>query len=204
MRTTISIKEAKKKNLTMRDDEVNKAIALAEQVSAFYPAEAVINVSNYENKLNYERTDVKLKHDFLELYISFGYTKKYVISCYNLDKFRNVERNRAYETPIEKPNQIGVLNEKKILAWVNYYEEIYQRLEKKDKENGSKKEAFLESIKGMPVRWFGEGERGEIVKNGIVYKFHIQHEYVSETIEIHYKVSSTLAAFKLLSDNKYK
>ena len=204
MRTQISIKEAAKLKLQIREDDVANAVNLAKVVSAYYPAEAMVNVTEYDDKFHYGHMEVKLQHEFLDLRISFGYTKKYDISCMSLT-FKNLSGSTVYGHKFEKPNQIGVLNEKKILQWVNYYEQVYQRAAELDKASAAKKELFLLSLKGLPVKWFGtDKRRGSIIKNGIEYSFNIGDEGVSQKIELHYKIPSTLAAFKLLSDNKWK
>ena len=95
------------------------------------------------------------------------------------------------------------LNLKKIISWFEYYLEIYNELAKADQINANHKNAFLDSIKDLPVVWNYDNKGGEIVKNGIVFEFNIHETHISQSIKLLYKVPNTLEAFFKLSENKY-
>ena len=78
-----------------------------------------------------------------------------------------------------------------------------EEAKKINEQNGNEKAKFLESIKGMPVKWWNNNKQGEIVQNGIKFSFTISETCISTKTEICYQVPNTLESFLKLADNKY-
>ena len=95
------------------------------------------------------------------------------------------------------------MNLKKITEWFDYYLIVYQDLQKIDLDNSSKKDAFLKSIEGLPVKWYGNGQSGEIIKNGIKFSFTIDVTSVNQKLELYYQVPTSVESFIQLSQNNY-
>ena len=185
---------------------LTEIIKVSEQVNAFYPCQVFLNFSEYDNQEHYEHADIKMIYKNVVFYIKYWeYQKKYVIYEDTIKTFENVDRyalKNIYEK-IKEPQKIGVLNLKKLVNWFEYYISIIEEAKKINEKNGNEKAKFLESIKGMPVKWSNNNKQGEIVQNGIKFSFTISETYVSTKTEIYYQVPNTLESFLKLADNKY-
>lgn len=189
------------------DRNFEKIEKLCTDVFKLYPAKIMVCLDNSTKETVYDYAEVQLLHDDFEIVVSHDeYRKKYVISARITENLPNIDNDTIWQImrELQEPNQIGVLSAKKILEWVNYYEAIYSRAYRINEENAKEKEAFLLSIKDMPVKWNEDKDRGTIVKNGIEFTFTIGRKYVTKKMELHYDVPTTIKSFKLLSDNKYK
>lgn len=206
----LTIAEMKEKGVTpigYQSRELEKAEALAKQVSVFIPAEVAVSCSEYDGAIHFEHPLVHIKHNGLTYQINYNdYSKKYFIFCVDIREIKNVTNYTVanVEKDLDKPNNIGVLNLKKIMEWISYYKKVYEKVTEKSSGNKNRIDEFLESIKGLDVKWFHNKTQGEIIKNGIKFSFKISDEYVTEQIEIYYEVDATLSSFLKLSDNKYK
>lgn len=186
---------------------IEEAKALQLQVSEFYPCEIFYTCSEQDGKLYFEYANVRLTHPTLNLEIGHSsYNKKYSIVCRSFSDLKNTNYNTVEmcKKDLTEPNNIGKLNAKKILAWVNYYEEIYKRLKVVNDKNGSVKDDFLKSIEGLPVKWDREKKSGRIVINGIEFTFSIGETYISQNLAVHYSVSANVQEFLQLSNNQWK
>lgn len=207
---TVKIDELNNYKLERNDEyiknQIQKAKDFSKEVSQHYGNETLIDLSEQDGKLYYERSECKLNHEYLELRIN--YRKKYYISCPSIPKLKNVSHYTVteQEKKLVKPNDIGVLNTKKIQQWIKYYEALYYACEQIDTANLMKKTTFLHELrdltKDLEIKWFKDGTQGEIEKNGIIFKFEINEEYISKKIELSYKVENDLQSFLNLADNK--
>jgi hypothetical protein len=189
------------------DKDFEKTEALCVEVFKFHPAKIMVCLDEYDGQTSFHSAEVRLLHADIEITVRHDeYRKKYHIIANMERNFKNINHYTIEEVKkdLNRPNDIGVLSSKKILEWINYYEAIYSRLYRKDKENGSEKDLFLKSLDGLPVEWSKDKKQGWIVRNGIKFSFTIGETYVSEKMEIDYSVSTSIATFKKLSDNKYK
>ena len=170
---------------------------MANEISKFYPC-LVIHDNNFNDDF------ILLNHDYLELRISKNSKGKYSIYAYNLRDFKNIDSYdlKKAQTQFTEPNQIGVLTTKKINAWIEYFESVYNHLKSLDEKQGNEVEIFLKSIEGLPINWNYKKTGGEIIKNGIRFKFSIDNGSVSQRIELEY-ISNNLETFLKLSDNKF-
>lgn len=189
-----------------RSKELTEIIKVSEQVNQFYPCEVVLNFSEYDNKEHYEHADIKMIYKEIIFYIKYWeHKKKYVIYQDTLKTFENVDSYtiKRIKENFKEPQQIGVLNLKKLVNWFEYYIAIINEAKKINDTNGSEKNAFLESIKGLPIKWYNNNKQGEIIQNGIKFSFTIGETYITKKIEIHYSVDNELKNFLKLSNNKY-
>ena len=160
-----------------------------------------------DGSYRYEYSDVRLTHPTLALYIKWdNRIKRYLVSEDSTWLLKNIDKHTIFDVrrTLTEPNKIGVLNTKKVESWVKYYEDLYNQLKIIDDCNALKKQAFIDSLEGLDVKWDFNGKAGEIVKNGISYRFKILETYVSQKVELHYRVPNSLQSFLELSDNKYK
>jgi len=187
-------------------ERINAAIKQVEEFNTFIPCEIEFSLSEQDSGLYFEYTEIKII-DPLHFIINFdSYRKKYTIYCRSIDKdFKNINHYTIQEAKknIQEPKKIGVLTTKKINEWLNYYRQLYAALKVIDEQNSDKVKEFLKSIEGQPVRWFNNNKSGEIVKNGLLFKFKIEETYISTSIEVHYKTGSELNDFLKLADNKH-
>lgn len=188
----------------------NKSLEAAEdlviQVNPYHPAKIMCRVTEEDGKLYFEHAEVKLIHKDIDIRIGYEtYIKKYSISADMRKHFKNIDLHTIarIQHDLKKPNEIGVLTKKKIEDWVQYYESLYSRCFMEDQKNGGEKAAFLESIKGWPVRWNADKKSGRIIANGIEMTFTIGDTYVSKKLQLHYSVSDDIETFQRLADNKY-
>lgn len=181
----------------------NKRTFCAE-VSKFFPAEVIIYTSEQEGKEYYEYSNVCLICKVPDLVISFNrQTKKYAIGMATYQNGLSTYQVQEIQSKLEKPNQIGVLNEKKINQWVSYWISFYEMVESTKSNNLSIGNAYREKIKGEKVLWSDNMSSGYIVKNGIRLAFDIRNGYVSESISIDYHVNSSFENFVKLSNNNF-
>lgn len=187
---------------------VDEAIELAKEVCEFIPANAMFFVRDEDGKKVFDSAIVKLQHENLFFTISFQeYTKKYDIRCKNLNDLKNLDYssiNNIAGKNLSEPVTMGKLSTKKIMDWVKYYESLYNLCFIADKENGEKKQAFIDSIKELPVKWNNRKDGGYVVMNGIELDFTINTTYISKNIKLHYDMSNTVETFLALANNKFK
>jgi len=186
---------------------LTEVINTSEKVSQFYPSQVILNFQEEDGKEYYQYAEIKMNYKGYDFYIKYWeQKKKFIIYEDFTRRLKNVDRYAlaSIKEKIQEPQQIGVLSEKKILNWFEYYLAVIQEAIKIDIEKGSEKDAFLKSIEGLPVKWWNNGKSGEIIQNGVKFSFTISETYISKKIEIYYSVPNDLESFLKLSDNQYK
>jgi len=195
-------------NPDQKQEAITGSNALIDTVSAFHPCTAMFNIETNDNaeKPLYVHYAIYLTHPELTLRISYDNNRK-KWSIYNMDiaALKNVTYFTQEEVRkgLTEPRAMGKLSANKILEWINYLEEEYRQLVLLNSANKDAIQAFLDSIKDLPVRWFDNNRQGSIVRNGIELAFRIHETYVSQKISIHYTTSNTVSDFVRLSDNKW-
>jgi hypothetical protein len=188
-------------------DQIKEVKKQVQEVEKFYPCYPLFACSHYDGKYHYEHSTINLKHPSLNITIKYdSYRKKWYLNCPTLSELKNVTHGTMSEAKrsLTEPNNIGVLTDKKILQWVNYYESIFDKVITVDLTNYDKKQTFLKSLEGLPVQWQEKDKKGWIKKNGIEYTFSIEATCISENIKIHTSgMNENLSTFLKLSDNKY-
>jgi len=174
-------------------------------VKMFHPCTCECTVDEGEDdKYSFEYGNVYLTNDICKIIIN-QYNNK---SNYNISLDERFDNLTNYDIQNIKENfteqkKIGVLSTKKINDWVEYKQKVYLACKEKNEEKTNVVSSFLKSIEKENVNWYYNKTQGEIIKNGIVFKFKIETGYVSTKIEIDYHVNDTLENFKKLADNKY-
>lgn len=203
------------KTLTLAQIEeikgLNKQILMhekeAEEVRAFHPCTIQHWFNDYECKIWYQHSTMVLQSEPFEIGITYdSYRKKWNIFSHFTKMFKNVTNGTVTYTQskIEEPKNIGKLSTKKINDWKAYLTEVYNALAITNESNSNEIDLFLKSIEGQDVQWYGESKkRGEILKNGIVFRFDIDATSVSTEIKLDFAIPRTLESFLKLSDNKY-
>jgi len=186
--------------------------ALFDYINTFHKCECNVSVSERENGTYWlEHTKFVLDNDVIGVVIRYDeYRKKY--SFYGNWDQRILKNLSSYQvSEIKKqftePRGVGKLNKKKIADWIKYEQDVYLACKKKNEELDDKVGNFLKTLAGQNVKWITQNEqtgeyKGEIVKNGIEYKFNIENGCISQKMEIYFQVPNNLESFLLLSDNK--
>jgi hypothetical protein len=206
--TELNLEQFNALNLVLTDSkqkEVDNTFALIKAITVFTDAVPVFLLDIYEGYTSFERCEVKLISFPLDLRISYSnFKKKYSIHWKGMFDFKNCSNDtrQQLKKQLIEPKQIGVLTKKKIQEWADYYYNLYQLLAVEDAKNADKKDQFLKSIEGLPVKWHNNNTQGYIEKNGIEFSFTIGETYISTQVKL-VAFCSTLEAFKQLSDNKF-
>lgn len=188
-------------------ERITEAEALAEEVRKVTSYE--VTCDHYFSESYYEHSRIFVPFNHIIIEIKKDWKKKYEISCPTIYKLIDInylshgELNKI-EQQHTKPNNIGKLTEKKFDDWVTYYNKIYFLSIEKLKEIKIKAQTFRDEVNnsGLSVNWSNEHE-GEIIKNGLIFKFTIVNGKPQSRIEFHYKVNNDFQTFLQLSDNKY-
>jgi hypothetical protein len=205
---TYTIDQINKNQLSeYQNRDLTELIKRCEEINFFYPCQIILNFRVENGAEYYDYSQIVAVYKNTEFVIKYwDHKKKYIIYPDELtNKFKNIDRytiQRIMEN-IKEPQQIGVVNLKKLVSWFEYHLAISEEAAKIDAENRNKEEIFLKSIEGLPVEWSSNKKSGEILQNGILFKFSITPTYISKKIEINYKVSNELGSFLKLADNKY-
>ena len=205
---TYTIDQVNKTQLSeYQNRDLTQLIKICEEINAFYPCQIYLNFDVEGEKEYYHHAEIKAIYKETEFYIKYWeYKKKYVIYPKDLrTTFKNIDNYtlRSIEENIKEPQQIGVINLKKLVSWFEYHLAVIDEAAKIDAENRNKEEIFLKSIEGLPVEWSSNKKSGEILQNGILFKFSIGPTYISKKVEINYNVSNDLESFLKLSKNQY-
>ena len=207
----ITLEEFKALNLDLPNiyqvRSMEKQIELAAEVAKFIPTEVFVEMNEDEQGVftSVEKTVVAIPHKSLLFTVHYDeYRKKYHINCLSMNDFKDLsfyQVGNVKET-LAKPVTMGKLNLKKIQAWITYYEELHAVCAIKNSANSADKQAFIDSLQGLPVKWIGE-KRGYINKNGLEFNFQIEENYVRQEIMVRVSGVSNLNIFLAMADNKY-
>lgn len=190
---------------------VTDAMKLAEEVSTFYPAMVMVNYSKNKAgspQYHFEHAYVFLIHPMLQIKIEFNQHKKkysiFCLSCNEVNEHLSGYDIQAIQEEQNEPNQIGILNDKKLKRWIEYWERVYDKMKEKNAANGDKIKAFIDSLAGLDVHWWDDNKRGSVTRNGIVFTFEIVNNHVATEIKLEHRYNKDLSTFLKLSDNALK
>lgn len=113
--------------------------------------------------------------------------------------FRSIEKAQSNLTC---PNKIGVLTEKKVQAWVDYYTDTIANLKEMHTEAHCKEAEFLQQIAGEQVMWEVINKKGVICRNGLIFIFSLEEGNIYTKVDFDYRVGHDFAAFQPLADNR--
>lgn len=124
----------------------------------------------------------------------------YPDSSFMRGSYYDIEKAQRH---LARPNKIGVLTQKKVQEWVDYYTATIANLNEIHTESQRKEEEFLQQIAGEPVKWAILNKKGEIRRNGFVFYFSLEGGQIYTKIDFDYRVGQDFAAFQLLADNRF-
>ena len=176
-----------------------------EKINKFYPCHVIFTINQWceddiiKNSYNYH--SIFLDNDICKIKIS---KNKDQYSIYLHENIENVSQYSIenIKKNFKKPNNIKVLNKKKLSDWVEYWNNIYLEIKKLSVKHSNIEQDFLNTIKNENVIWDRDKKSGYILRNGIRYIFKIENGFIQEKLEIDWSVKNTFETFKLLSDNK--
>ena len=186
----------------------NDAVKLCDQINSL----PCIYKFKIELNDNGDGQSIRLINAGMPIFVQFEeYRKKYNFFLWDSLAYVNYQDKAQYKETHTEPQQVGVLNAKKINAWINYLQDEYFYLQGLSIDRSEKIAEFLSSakkIEGMNIRLSTDRStdtRGSIEKNGISFSFTIDNQsgYISKELKISYKVGNSLDDFLKLSDNKY-
>lgn len=191
---------------SIRTEEITTVVSIAQQVNQYYPAEPVFDCSKTNERIYYNSCRVLLKHDEVQIFLKYeSYRKKYDFFCRDRYKHISYSLRKEAQEKVSKPNEVGVLTEKKVKDWVNYYVELHSMLRAADARGIKMEQDFKRTLEGLPVEWWNkEKKKGEIEINGIVFAFEIQEGFIRQEIKMDRLKTDNVETFLQLSDNKYK
>jgi hypothetical protein len=213
MRKQITLEEFAEEGYQTRmgqwaSDALSRAMDTTDQVCNYFPCHTVVKVEYEEGEdYKFESASTKVNHDYLDLYVDYSdQYKKYRVWVTNIDRLPHIDGYvvKDVKSTLTEPNQIGVINKKKIGDWIKYNEDLYNGVKLINDANGLLKDDFIESLEGLDVKWSSNSASGSIVKGGIEFSFTIFATHITKNLEIHYNVPNSLQSFKMLSDNNYK
>jgi hypothetical protein len=212
MRKLISFENFKTSEVKISEykiKRISEQVIISEQINKAYPCTLFIELS--QDKITdpwyFENTQILLNGIQIKIAVSFdSYKKKYSVYCPSLHELKDVTYYviDKLKEKLTEPKRIGVLTEKKVKDWIKYYEDLFLLASNENQLNQGVKMKFMQSIEGLPVRWYNNNKQGEVIKNGLKFSFTINETHISMKTEVYYAVPNTLDAFLSLSDNKYK
>jgi hypothetical protein len=150
------------------------------------------------------------EHDYI---VKRNYNGHVYIIRKDWPRYENVSSSTQSEVSkkIQTSNNVKVITQKKLQRLLDETKAYHMELERLEEEAQEKINVFLETLKGLDVKYSREDynnpkskiKGGEVIKNGLEFSFTIgQDGYISKKIEKHYSVDNTLENFLKLSDNK--
>lgn len=178
----------------------------AAEVNKHYPCELWHIFSQENEKLVYEHSEIILLVPSCPLKITtdYGqYQKRWSIMSNIQSVFIEYSYNdiNYYKRDIPQPNYIGVLSTKKIQAWVDYHLAVYNAVLPHYVAATAELVNFRLSLEGLDVNWYNKGNSGEIILNGIKFRFDINGLHITKKMEIHSSVATSIGNFLRLANN---
>lgn len=183
--------------------KLEKSKLFFDEVAKFHACKAII----YHQGEAIERFEVILIHEYLNLKIEYwGYSKQYGITCENIRDLKNISNSciSSAKSKVIEPKKIGKLNKNKICEWIRFWERVYFSLCEKGAKNKKMKDDFLDTLKGLPIRWEDKEKKnnGNVKMNGIVFSFRIEETYISKRIALSNNLTDDLPTFIKLANNQ--
>ena len=199
----VLLSEANKLGLNVSNHwNYNDCIKVQNELNAFIPCHILVRYDENDNNSIYYIYIILTDYPFIQCIYNTRDKKYhfYIIQDNNSGTY-GLTQNQINIKHLIEPNKIGVLNLKKITAWIKYLCAIEQIYKTESQKGNNIKTEFLKSIEGLPVKWYDNNKKGTIEMNGIVFSFEISELYVHKKIELSYKIDNTIENFKILSNN---
>lgn len=146
-------------------------------------------------------TIIEFDGAYYEFYKGYG-DKTYTVYEFNAPRISCDDLPSGWEDSHPKPNGIGVITDSKMLQWAEYRRERRNAAREEKKRREKAIAAALRSIvkieRVAEKSWRdASGMRGEIVKNGICYKWQISEKgVIYDELRIYYTVGSDGVTFR--------
>jgi len=179
-------------------EELAKANKLAADISQFVPASAYGVFSISEGSSYFEYFQVTVDHPYLSIWVRFD-GKKYYFYCESWNRIKFMDSyaiGAARQLTGEAPVTPGVLNFKKITAWVAYYEMMDGYIKAEAAKRAEIVDAFITRMDRVPHSFRKDNKMaGNIEANKMRYSYKIdeQNGYISESVS--YTGSNNFDAF---------
>ena len=147
--------------------------------------------------------------------VKISYTYDDRINFYSVNTYKYIDNatQRQVSERMTAPNNVKVLSKNKVQAWIDYINARDIELKKISDERVQRVAEYMESVRNLNITWntrtrlYGSDsdKRGTLEKNGINYTVTISNDsgYISEKIELDYRVRSNISNFIALSNNNY-
>lgn len=183
------------------------ATLVLKEVLPYAPdAEIVYWLSESENgSLHFEDAFTCLFRNNLQFLIrKSSYPQSYDITpVYTIPPYMDRDNLYRIKRQFSRPNNIGVLSQKKIDDWVTYGTNYCRMMGIENERNGKIIADFLSEIRCQPdVQWGKDNQSGYIYRNGIEFKFSIKNTKIHQEISCLIPYGD-LETFFQLADNKY-
>lgn len=193
-----------------QQERYNNAVKLCDHINSL----PCIYKFKIELNDNGDGQSIRLINAGMPIFLQFDeYRKKYNFFLWDSLAYVNYHDKTQYKETHPEPQQIGVLNAKKINAWINYLQDEFFFLQGLSIDRSEKIALFLaeaKKIEGISIR-LGDSDNyrdtsGDITKNGINYSFTIDRQsgYISQKIDLSYKINHKLDDFLKLSNNEWR
>jgi hypothetical protein len=152
---------------------------------------------------------VKLAGDLPIIASYASYQKTYNFFLDHHYPYVRFDTQKAEVDKIGKPQEIHKLDGRRINQWVDHLTKLDGILKAVSQDRTAKVNDFIAQVKQLggsipkldPHYHTGSGE---IIKNGIQFKYEITNEgYISRRIDVYYQVNHTLADFTALASNQW-
>lgn len=130
-------------------------------------------------------------------------TYYHIMNFTNFKTLSSWEKEKAKEG-LKEPQNIGVLTAKKIKNWVDYVEAKFLKYSEKEQQNENKISAFYESLKNENVFYWNDKQKGEVKKNGLIFKFEISGSYISTETVLETSRNLDINTFNQFANNNFK
>lgn len=193
-------------NFRDSSSQLKAAKELQETIQPHHPCRVLVVTSHCDGQEYMERCEIQLLHDELDFRISYlSYYKRYNIWLKDFDQLKHLSHysKEQLAKPLVKPNNIGVLSNKKILAHMEYQQAWYRLCKEENDKYAGREANFLESIKDMEIDWISQGKAGRIRRGGLVFQFRLDQGYIHQEVKVDYfNGRDYLKTFLLMSDNR--
>jgi hypothetical protein len=206
MRKYLTTEQVNRLGVEIKSNNYLHTVALHKKLLEFTPCQVLHIVSEYEERLSYEYSEIHTTGFEITVKIDYSeHLKKFTLYCVELGNLKNITHYtvREIKAKLKQPNQIGVMTLKKLMQWVDFYSAVYKEAKVINDNNLAMIADFRKQIENYSVRYYDEDKktRGRITKNGVVFVFHIQETYVGMDIELERK-NCSLEYFEKLSNNQ--
>jgi len=135
------------KLVTLQGIHINKELKsyqaskeMVKEISKYAECEVLHYVTQYDGKIHHENSVCVINYKGIKVTVMKGWRDKYCF--YHHINLPWVDQREVNVDHIKKPNEVGVLSQKKVNDWCEYYYQIKQELEVESEKRTSRVDAF--------------------------------------------------------------